>query len=212
MAEMDSAAVAVSQRVEKIFQSINAGEGLLVYESFASPKFREVVTLEQFTAICDRIKTRLGSLRSKEDARFDLNPLKGALVANATYNAKFEHGAGDILVIFEKREDAWMLLRLTVNAPELLDDPTTFEQPTVVYVEDAEPVLPGSMVDLLDISEDPPKVILQNVRVLHVRWKVDNPLTPVKAPAKGFVTIGLKADQTDAVKAIGKVSIRPHQP
>src|SRR5690606_15884708 len=103
-------------------------------------------------------------------------------------------------------------LRFTVNAPELLDDPTTFERPTQVYVEEAEPVLPGTMVDLLDISEEPPKVVLQNVRVLHVRWKVDSPLTPVKAPAKGFVTLGLKAGQADVVKAAETLSIRPHQP
>jgi hypothetical protein len=209
---MEAASAVISGRVDEVFRAISNGHVQRVYEKFTSPKFREVATLEQFTSICDRVNTRLGSLRRKESSRFDIDPIDDTFVASATYKAKFDLGSGTLFVVFQKIDDDWLLLRLNVNAPELLDDPNTFQQPTEVYVENSEPIVPGTMVDLLDTAEVPPKVVLENVRVLNVRWKVDGPFTPPKAPAKGFVTIGLKPDQTKTVESSKTLAVRPHKP
>lgn len=212
VAEMEGASSAISGRVDELFRAISNGEVQHVYDTFTSPKFRGVATVEQFASICSRVNTRLGSLRSKESSRFDLNPVDGTFVASATYKATFELDSGILFVVFQKVDDEWLLLRLNVNAPKLLDDPNTFQQPTEIYVENSEPVLPGTMVDLLGTVEDPPNVIIENVRVLNVRWKVDDPSTPLKAPAKGFVTIDLKPDQMKAVESSGSVTVRIHKP
>jgi len=211
VAETEAASATISGRVDELFRAISNGQVHQVYEKFTSPKFREVATVEQFTSICDRVNTRLGSLRSKESSIFDINPVNGTFIASATYKATFDHGSGTLFVVLQKVDDEWLLLRLNVNAPELLDDPSTFQQPTEVYVENSEPVQPGSMVDLLGTDEEPPKVIIENVRVLNVRWKIDGPFATPKAPAHGFVTIGLKPDQTKAVESFKTLAVRPHK-
>lgn len=211
VAEMEAVSAAISARVDEIFKAIHEGQVQRVYESFTHPRFREVASLQQFAPLCDRVKTRLGPLRSKQASQFEINPIDGSLVASGSYHAVFEHGSGTVFVVFQKTDNNWLLLRLNVNAPELLDDPATFQQPTELYVENSEPVLPGTMVDLLDVSVEPAKVVLSNVRVESVRWKISDPGTPLKAPAKGFVTIVLKADQVTAMKSAKSPAVRSHK-
>ena len=210
MPEVEATLTAVSSRVDELFRAISDGQVQRVYEEFTSPKFREAATFEKFKSICDRVTTRLGRLQKKESSRFDMDPVENTFIASATYEATFDLGSGTLFVVFQKQDDKWLLLRLNVNAPELLDDPKTFQQPTEIYVENSEPVMPGTMVDLLDTAVNPPKVVVQNVRVLYVRWKLDDPSKPPHAPATGFVTIGLKLDQTDAVKQSKTLSVRSH--
>lgn len=210
VAEANAASAAVSHRLDEIFQAIGAGHVERAYEELTTSEFREVASLDQFRALCDRVTTRLGRLQTKELSRFDVAPLGEALVSSATYQATFEHGPGVVVVVLQRIDDKWLLRRLNVNAPQLLDDPSAFRQPTEVHVEDSQLVMPGATVDLLDASDDPPQVLVENVPVLHVRWKVDDPSTPPTAPASGFITVGLKSEEVDTIQQAGTLSVRGH--
>jgi hypothetical protein len=208
--DLEASSDEISSVVDAIFRSINEGKAETLYETATAPKFREVASLVAFESICERVQSRLGTLLSKQSSRLDLNPMADSVVASASFQAQFEHGAGTIFVVLERQGDEWLLLRLNVNAPELLDDPTQFREMVEVFVVDSDPVLPGSSVDILDTAFKPPKAIAESVSVVNVRWKVTDPSSKPRFPARGFVTIGLTKDQANAVKGVQTLSVRRH--
>ena len=209
-AEIVAATDAVSDRVDEMFADIDNAEVQNVYDNLAAPDFREAAPFEEFDSLCERLRTRLGKLQSKSTSRTEVNPVDGKLIASATYEAEFENGYGLLFVIFQKNDDQWQLLRLNVNSPVLLDDPSSYQQPTELYVENSKPVAPGTVVDLWDNAADPPHLLLEHLRVVSVRWKVPDPSSPPPDPASGFVTLALKPEQ---VKAIGStdLAVRPRE-
>lgn len=206
-ADLESSLAEVSDRVDQLFVSITAGEAEQIYESMCSPRFREVASLEKFQSLCERIQSRLGGVKSKSSTQFDMPYQAGDPVASVAYQATFDKGRGTMLATFEKIEGEWLLLRLNVNAPELLDDPSQYREAVELLVENSEPVTPGAMVDVVDGSTDPPTVIVEIVQVLNVRWKVSSPLEEPKFPAKGFVTVPLTKEQSRRVQGLS-VTIR----
>ena len=94
VAEVQTASDDISVIVNKMFRSIAEGKFEMLYESSTEPRFREAVSLEEFSTLCERVQSRLGALRTKQSSRFDLNPVEGSLLASATYQAQFEHGNG----------------------------------------------------------------------------------------------------------------------
>jgi hypothetical protein len=206
-ADLESSLAEVSDRVDQLFRSIAAGEAEQIYESMCSTRFREVASLAKFQPVCERIQSRLGGLKSKSSTQFDMPYQAGNPVASGAYQATFEKGSGTILVTFEKIDGEWLLLRLNVNAPELLDDPTQYREAVELLVENSEPLLPGTMVDVIDDATDPPTVMVENVQLLNVRWKVSSPLEQPSSPASGFVTVPLTKEEQRKVQGI-TLSIR----
>lgn len=200
----------VSSVVDAIFRSIDDREYKTLYETATAPRFREAASLDTFESLCERLRSRLGPLRSKQPSTFDLSPRADSVIASASFQAQFEQGGGTIFVVFEKISDQWLLLRLNVNAPELLDDPTQFREAVELFVEASDPVRPGTSVDLFDSASTPPKLIAENVSVVKVRWKVADPSSPPRFPASGFLTVTLTKDQTLAVQDAQTTSVRPH--
>jgi hypothetical protein len=113
--------------------------------------------------------------------------------------------------MFKKVDNDWLLQGLNVNAPELLDDPSQFRERLEVYVENSEPVLLGTQVDVVDGSTVPPRVVASKVQVMNVRWKVLNPTAKPEFPARGFVTLGLNSSEAAAVKTSKTLTIRRHE-
>jgi hypothetical protein len=68
------------------------------------------------------------------------------------------------------------------------------------YVENSEPVLPGTKVCLIDGKSSPLQVIVSDATVQNVRWKIKGPFTIPKYPASGFVTITLSENQWKALE------------
>jgi hypothetical protein len=200
----------ISSAVDAIFRSINDGKFETLYQTATAPRFREAASLVAFESLCERLRSRLGPLRSKQSSTFDLSPRADSVIASASFQAKFDQGDGTIFVVFEKSSDQWLLLRLNVNAPALLDDPTQFRETVELFAEASDPVQPGTSVDLFDSGATPPKPIAQNVSVLKVRWKVADPSSRPQFPARGFVTVSLTKDQALAVEGIETVSVRRH--
>lgn len=201
----------ISDRVDELFRAIHEQPVERVYNTFTSPKFREVASLEKFQELCDRSNERLGALESKELSEFATSPFSGTIAATGLYNAKFELGSGVIYIVFEKADGQWQLLRLNVQSPRLNDGEPSSLFPTELLVEDSELVSPGSKVDFVDVSVDPPAVVLENVFVKGVRWRLAGPFTKPKAPATGFVQVNLSTEQMEAVGTAKKLSVRTHQ-
>ena len=67
------------------------------------------------------------------------------------------------------------------------------------------------MVDLFNIYNDESKVIVENVPVMNVRWKVDGPSTLPQAPTSGHITVGLSPSQRDAVKSVSAIAVKKHK-
>ena len=209
--KMQSADSEVSEAVDKLFNAITQEKTTELYQASTSPKFQEIATLEKFEAICKRIRTRLGALTGKESAGFNLNPVESGYTVTATYQAEFEKGAGTIMVRFEEVNGEWLLLRLSMNAPELLDDPTKFRKKVEIHFKNVEPVLPGTTVDVFDASNDPATLLAQNVPVLNVRWKVSNPFKAPTFPASGFVLLSLTQQQAQAIQAAKTLTLQQHK-
>ncbi len=131
-------------------------------------------------------------------------------MASAGYQAEFEKGAGTIFAVFEKTQDDWLLLRLRIESPQLMDDPSQFREGVELFVENSEPVLPGAMIDILNQDTEPPTVAVGNVEVLNVRWKVVDPSSKPTYPAAGFVTIRVTNDQASKLKSVKAISIKAH--
>ncbi len=194
----------VSVFVNQLFEQIAAGNIADAYGTQTTVAFRETATREDFQNICDRVNTRLGALVEKQLQLMEVNPVGGSLVASATYSATFAQGAGTLLIVVENVNGAWLLNRLNVNAPELIDDPADFRQPTEILVVESDLVLPGSAVDVLDVDHTPPIVLIENTTVLHARWRIS------AAPAEGFVTLAVTIEQAEQLQHAGSLSIRRH--
>jgi len=138
----------------------------------------------------------------------DIDSAAGTVAASASYRATFERGAGTIFVVFEQAGGDWLLLRLKVDAPELLDDPAQYREVIEILVENSDPVVPGTIVDLYNTSQEPPKLLIEGLRVLNVRWKMVGPGSAPAFPASGFVGLSLTKEQVDAVEEARRVSVR----
>ena len=182
-----------------------------MYDSFTSPEFRQAVTLAKFQGWCDRINSGLGPLKSKELSRLDTNTLQGTVVCAAVYQGHFARGTGTIAAIFQHVDDQWLLLRMNVNSPQVLDNPADYRERLEVLVDESDAVMPGESVDVVDVSTQPPQVIVENVPVAYVRWRLAGPDAQLGPAASGFVTLVLTTSQDQAVLAANKLAVRRHE-
>ena len=107
--EMALASGDISAVVDDVFCSIDEGAFEKLYESSTAPRFRQAASQDNFKAICERVQSRLGALKTKQSSRFDLNPVEGSLVASASYQARFEHGnLGYLIHSFFKLDDRYV--------------------------------------------------------------------------------------------------------
>lgn len=207
--EVNAASGEISEVVDQLFRLLEAGKIEEIYNSSASPRFREVASLEKFQTF-SQVWERLGVMKSKKGSQFNLDRVEGKDRATALYQAEFEHGTGQVLFSFERVDGKWMLLRWKLDSPDLQEDPFKNKVRMEILVQDSEPVLPGSMVDLMDSSVSPKKLILENMPVFYVRWRTDGPFSIPKYPASGFITLALTKEQVETVRAADAISVRPH--
>ncbi len=197
----------ISSAIIDHFQSISDGKVDDIYAS-SSSKLQQAVSLDEFRNYCDKINLRLGTLQDHRIRESQFVPQEGRIIATAVCEADFSQGTGVMTVLYEQDEGHWKLMRLNVNAPELLDNPDDYRELKQIMVEQSDPVEPGQQVDVWDASTNPPQKIMEAVSVTYVRWKVSGPFTSAKYPAKGFVTLSLSTEQTKSLENVDTISIR----
>lgn len=107
----------VSPKIDSLFAAISDGTFADGYEVETTQEFRDVTTKEDYAAIAQAIKRRLGDLQSKSLQSFKLNQWNATSTLAVAYDAQFQKGKGTILATFEKRGDAWKILSFRVNSP-----------------------------------------------------------------------------------------------
>ncbi len=201
----------LATRVEQLFSRMAAGTFAETYETETTPEFRSVTPLDKYKKLGDRVRERLGALKDKSIMGVNIVPQGGDLYANIQYKATFEQDKGTVMALFKKVDGSWKVQQIRINAPKMLDDPSKFRERIEIYVENAQPVMPGTRVDLVD-GEKPPNVLVGNAQVLNVRWKSAGPFDKPKFPAKGFVTFALTNAEKSAIKGVEGISIVPVGP
>ncbi len=76
-----------------------------------------------------------------------------------------------------------------------------------LFVVNSVPVLPGTLVDIISVEEN--RVLLPEVEVTRVRWKVSEPFQSPQYAASGFVVVTLHERQWMAIGGVGDISVRP---
>jgi hypothetical protein len=76
-----------------------------------------------------------------------------------------------------------------------------------IYVTDSVPVLPGTLVAIVDVSG--PTLLVARAAPLNVRWKLGGPFSAPSFPAEGFVAFSLSANEWQAIQKADSLRIQP---
>ncbi len=213
LAEFQPELEAVSVRVDELFALIASNDSATIHSRMTSPRFRELVTAEQFAVHCERIQRRLGRLVSKEPQSARVNFVEGRFVVSASYRAQFERGTAGIAAGFEQRDGEWRLLHLNMDAPEMLDAAGEYRESIRFSVSESDPVPPETIVDVYRLDADPPVVVLTAIRVSGVSWKVAGPFETPASPASGSVILDLTLEEAERLHALTTgLAVRVHAP
>lgn len=79
---------------------------------------------------------------------------------------------------------------------------------TEIFVQDSQPVAPGTIVDVVTTSK-PRQLVLGNAQVTDARWEFPDPIQTPAYPARGFITLQLSDDQVNIIQSAGDISIFP---
>lgn len=203
-----SVSARISDRVDQLFANIAAEKADESYNN-ATSELREQVSQKDFQSYCNKVKTGLGALTEHDLKQMEITERNGQPVVNATFLGQFEQGEGVIAVVYHQHENSiWRLQYLNVNAPGLSDDPSQFREAIELHVEQSDPVTPGDVATVWDISKEPPAKLLENVSVSNIRWRVSSPLQSPKFPASGFVTLLVSQEQKERLKDAKLISVR----
>ena len=112
----------LSPTVDELFAAIDNGTFGDTYDSRTSSDLKAAVSREQYENLGLTVKTRLGPLKSKKLAQFNIRQHNANTLATVVYNATFEKGPGTISTVFRKDGDQWLLVSLHVNSPEFQKD------------------------------------------------------------------------------------------
>jgi hypothetical protein len=118
--------VAVSPKVDDLFEAIADDRFAETYETETTPEFRAVTTRQQYEALGRAIRNRLGALQSKSMRGFKMRQVNANSYMDVSYAATFEKGTGTITATMKKLGDDWKFVSFYVSSPEFLKDaPTT---------------------------------------------------------------------------------------
>lgn len=207
--EVEKAEPELALRIDALFERIAEGAFAETYAIDTCAELRQTTTLEQYRALGDRIRERLGALKSKRSTGIYLSHYNGAPIATVDYTASFEHDNGSIRAIFKHEAGTWKLMQINVNAPRLFDDPSKFRERVEVYAEVPAYFTPGTKVDLWD-SEPKDTLVAKGLTILHIRIKIDGPFKPPTFPAQAFVTLALSKAEQELIRSAKNLSIRQH--
>ena len=112
----------VSPIVDALFDAIDEGAFEETYDTLASPQMRGVTSREDYGKLGLVISRTLGRLRSKSLRSFEVRQLNTDSFVSATYNARFEKGAGTIFVEIVGVGDGWKVSTFRVESPVFLDE------------------------------------------------------------------------------------------
>jgi hypothetical protein len=93
---------------------------------------------------------------------------------------------------------------LPVNAPIVAGGATSTAE---IYVTDSVPVLPGTLVAIIDASG--PTLLVARAAPFNVRWKLRGPFSAPSFPAEGFVAFSLSASEWQAIQKADSLRIQP---
>jgi len=109
----------VSNQVDSLFDSLQAGKFADTYRNETTNRFREAVKINDYLEIGEKITGRFGALQSKESTKFECQQLPaGGLQALAIYDGTFEKGHGKITTLFRKVDKKWLLENFMVEPPD----------------------------------------------------------------------------------------------
>lgn len=115
----------VSPKIDAMFSAIENNTFADTYETETAQELRDVASKEQYTALGDAIRVRLGKLESKSLQGFKVRQLNADSYIDVSYNAKFENGKGTIIAKLKKQGSDWKFVTFRVNSPLFEQDIAT---------------------------------------------------------------------------------------
>ena len=125
----NSADATLSPTIDELFTAIDNDSFADTYDTHTTEDVKQNVTREQYEDLGLRVKSRLGSLKSKSMRQFHIRQNNSTTIAEFTYDAEFEKGSGTIRGKFQKEGERWLVVALFVNSPELQADLMTGKCP-----------------------------------------------------------------------------------
>ena len=113
---------AVSPRIDALFLAIENESFAATYESETAQELRNVATQEQYTALGEAIRVRLGRLQSKSLQGFNMRQTNDQSYIEVSYQAAFEHGPGTIFAKLKNQDGMWKFVSFRVESPVFEQD------------------------------------------------------------------------------------------
>ncbi|QDT67997.1 hypothetical protein MalM25_09070 [Planctomycetes bacterium MalM25] len=145
----------VSPRVDALFLAIEEGSFSETYDTETAQGLRARATREQYAALGETLRFRLGPLESKWLESFNMQQKNADSTLEATYKATFEKGTGTIFAKMVKEDGDWKFLTFHVNSP-LFDSDLSTTACSLCGASHAieDRFCPACGVDLLPPDED----------------------------------------------------------
>ncbi|TWT78767.1 hypothetical protein CA13_01640 [Planctomycetes bacterium CA13] len=112
----------VSPKIDAMFSAIDNNTFAETYESETTQSLRESATKDQYTAVGDLIRLRLGKLKSKSLQGFTTTKYISGSSINVSYDATFENGNGTIIAKLKKEDGTWKFVVFRVTSPVFAQD------------------------------------------------------------------------------------------
>ncbi len=115
----------VSPRVDALFRAIEEGSFAETYDTQTAQGLRDKTTREQYAALGETFRRRLGPLKSKTFESCSMRQHNADSYIAATYKATFEKGTGTLFATMVKEDSDWKFLTFRVNSPLFDSDLST---------------------------------------------------------------------------------------
>lgn len=115
-----TAADVASPRIDSLFASLQGGTFADTYETLTAPELRDITSKEDYVAMGEYLRERVGGLRSKTLTNFNVQQNNAESLIDVTYNAQFEKGPGTITAQLKKIDGEWKFTQFNVKSPLLV--------------------------------------------------------------------------------------------
>lgn len=121
---------AITPRIETMFSAMEHGTFAETYDTETSSAMRQAVNREEFSELGDAVANLLGPLKSKQLRGFRFSKTTQGTFVEASYDATFAKGIGEILANLSKEDGEWKFNSLRVNSPVFEQDFVSRKCPT----------------------------------------------------------------------------------
>ncbi|MCA9239589.1 MAG: hypothetical protein KDA37_05295, partial [Planctomycetales bacterium] len=108
-----------SPKIDALFTALDQGAFADTYDSMAAQELRDITPKDDYAAMGDYLRERVGGLRSKSLTSFNMRQHNADSLIDVAYDAQFSKGQGTITAQLKRVGGEWRFTRFNVKSPLL---------------------------------------------------------------------------------------------